>query len=180
MIDLLILLGDKDQLASVEAGAVLGDICYFINAGYSPEKAQLLAELTGYSSLQKAQHASGGMADNLCLLQKSYRFDQHSGIGRLAEAVNSGNASSKQLLKLCSDFNDLSYFANNESGFSELDKPGAVFYNPGGRKAFTEALKRHIEPKVKVVELDMHINDPEFPEQAVTILDDMMKGKFKA
>ena len=118
----LILLGDKDQLASVEAGAVLGDICYFIESGYSREKAQLLADLTGFSSLIKVQHAPVGMADNLCLLRKSYRFDQYSGIGYLAKAVNSGKASSKQILALCSDYNDLSYFANNELGFSELDK----------------------------------------------------------
>ncbi len=65
-------------------------------------------------------------------------------------------------------------------GFSEWDRPGNMFYNPEGRKAFAEALKRHIEPKVKVIELDMHINDPEFSEQAVVLLDDMMKGKFQS
>ncbi len=65
-------------------------------------------------------------------------------------------------------------------GFSEWDRPGNIFYNPGGRKAFAEALKKHIEPKVKVIELDMHINDPEFSEQAVALLDDMMKCKFQS
>ena len=63
-------------------------------------------------------------------------------------------------------------------GFSEWDRPGALFYFPEGRQAFTEALKAHIEPKVKVIELDCHINDPEFAERAVALLDDMMKGKF--
>ncbi len=63
-------------------------------------------------------------------------------------------------------------------GFSEFDKLGGLFYNPKGRKAFAEALKKHIAPKISVIELDVHINDPEFAEQAVAILDDMMKGKF--
>ena len=126
----LILLGDKDQLASVEAGAVLGDICAFIESGYSKEKAQLLADLTGFSSLLKGRHTASAMADNLCLLRKSYRFDQDSGIGYLAKAVNSGRASSRQILKLCSDYNDLSYFANNELGFSELDKLILSGYTP--------------------------------------------------
>ncbi len=63
-------------------------------------------------------------------------------------------------------------------GFDEFDRPGSAFHDPEGRRAFISALKRHIEPRVKVVELDMHINDPEFSEQAVAILDDMMKGKF--
>ena len=126
----LILLGDKDQLASVEAGAVLGDICSFIESGYSREKAQLLADVTGFSSLIKEQHAPAGMADNLCLLRKSYRFDQYSGIGYLARMINAGKAGSKQILKLCSDYKDLSYFANNEQGFCELDKLILEGYQP--------------------------------------------------
>ncbi len=44
----LILLGDKDQLASVEAGAVLGDICSFIEQGISPAQAEWLSRQTGY------------------------------------------------------------------------------------------------------------------------------------
>ncbi len=65
-------------------------------------------------------------------------------------------------------------------GFFEWDKPGGFFHDPRGRKAFTALLKEHIEPKIKVIELDMHINDPEFSERAVAILDDMMKGQSKA
>jgi uncharacterized protein (UPF0261 family) len=64
-------------------------------------------------------------------------------------------------------------------GFVEADRPGGIFYDPEGRSAFITALKSHIKPGVKVVELDAHINDPEFSREAVTILDDMMKGKFK-
>ncbi len=126
----LILLGDKDQLASVEAGAVLGDICYFIESGYSKEKAQQLADLTGFSSLVKQQHAVSSMADNLCLLRKSYRFDQYSGIGYLAKAVNSGKASSKQVLQLCHDFDDLNCFSHNEQNLTELDKLILAGYAP--------------------------------------------------
>lgn len=35
----LILLGDRDQLSSVEAGSVLGDICAAANVGYSMNNA---------------------------------------------------------------------------------------------------------------------------------------------
>jgi uncharacterized protein (UPF0261 family) len=65
-------------------------------------------------------------------------------------------------------------------GFDEADRPGGIFYDPEGRRAFITALKRHIRPGVKVVELDAHINDPQFAREAVTILDDMMKGRFKS
>ena len=60
-------------------------------------------------------------------------------------------------------------------GFSELDKPGAEFYDPEGREAFIEAFKRNVGSNVQVVEFDLHINDPPFAEEAVTILGDMMK-----
>lgn len=46
----VIFLGDRDQLASVEAGAVLGDICRCAEYGYSPQRARELAQLTGRSS----------------------------------------------------------------------------------------------------------------------------------
>ncbi|MFQ3175934.1 MAG: exodeoxyribonuclease V alpha subunit [Psychromonas sp.] len=116
----LILLGDKDQLASVEAGAVLGDICHFIESGYSTNKAQLLADLTGYTSLTNVAPRLPNMADNLCLLRKSYRFDQYSGIGYLAKAINSGRANSKQVMALCHHYDDLQHYPNTDPGKKEL------------------------------------------------------------
>jgi exodeoxyribonuclease V alpha subunit len=86
----LILLGDKDQLASVEAGAVLGDICSFIEQGISPAQADWLSRQTGYRL--QGTPAGAPVRDSLCLLSKSWRFDQHSGIGQLARACNSGDA----------------------------------------------------------------------------------------
>ncbi|MFA0569638.1 exodeoxyribonuclease V subunit alpha [Vibrio gallaecicus] len=90
----LILLGDKDQLASVEAGAILGDICSFTESGYSSSQGALISSLTGFEALNKAsklaKHPS--IADSLCMLQKSYRFDARSGIGQLAKAINMGSS----------------------------------------------------------------------------------------
>jgi exodeoxyribonuclease V alpha subunit len=68
-----ILLGDKDQLASVEAGAILGDIC-------TPPEG------VGNSEL------SGGIGHCIVNLTHSYRFDSTSGIGCLARAINRGDA----------------------------------------------------------------------------------------
>ncbi|MFC3394584.1 exodeoxyribonuclease V subunit alpha [Brenneria rubrifaciens] len=86
----LILLGDRDQLASVEAGAVLGDICRFAEAGYSQSRAQQLQRLTG-CQLDAGPASQVTVGDTICLLRRSYRFDQHSGIGQLALAVNNGD-----------------------------------------------------------------------------------------
>ncbi|CAM3892124.1 exonuclease V subunit alpha [Xenorhabdus thuongxuanensis] len=91
----VIFLGDKDQLASVEAGAVLGDICRFAEQGYSTQRAEQLERLTGcqltsYSTLHSDKNASA-VRDCLCLLRKSYRFNSASGIGQLASVVNQGD-----------------------------------------------------------------------------------------
>lgn len=87
----IIFLGDRDQLASVEAGAVLGDICAWVNGGYTPARAAELSRLTGATVPAGEASGAGALRDSLCLLQKSYRFGSHSGIGQLASAVNCGD-----------------------------------------------------------------------------------------
>ncbi|WP_323749997.1 exodeoxyribonuclease V subunit alpha [Marinobacter sp.] len=86
----LILLGDKDQLASVDAGAVLGELCQRANEGhYTPETAAWLAAITGTRIPESLIDASGQALDQaVAMLRKSYRFDEDSGIRALAEAVN--------------------------------------------------------------------------------------------
>lgn len=92
----LILLGDKDQLASVEAGAVLGDICRFVAQGISQPQAECLQQRTGYDLQPYVQAAGHPLRDRLCLLRKSWRFAADSGIGKLAEAVNNGDEKTAQ------------------------------------------------------------------------------------
>lgn len=87
----VIFLGDRDQLASVEAGAVLGDICRFAEQGYSAARAEQLTRLTGCLLQGQSAQAEAAVRDSLCLLRKSYRFDADSGIGQLAFAVNAGD-----------------------------------------------------------------------------------------
>ena len=83
----LILLGDRDQLASVEAGAVLGDICQDCE-GAGAEFTQRLKQLSG-ESLEPGR-GDGRLRDQVVLLRHSYRFGSDSAIGRLASAVNQG------------------------------------------------------------------------------------------
>ncbi|MBJ9231964.1 exodeoxyribonuclease V subunit alpha [Citrobacter koseri] len=87
----VIFLGDRDQLASVEAGAVLGDICAWVNAGFTAGRAQQLSRLTGSPIPAGAGTEAASLRDSLCLLQKSYRFGHDSGIGQLAAAINRGD-----------------------------------------------------------------------------------------
>ncbi|EAQ0533068.1 exodeoxyribonuclease V subunit alpha [Salmonella enterica subsp. diarizonae] len=104
----VIFLGDRDQLASVEAGAVLGDICAYVNAGFTAERARQLSRLTGCAIPAGAGTQAASLRDSLCLLQKSYRFGSDSGIGKLAVAINCGDRSAIQ--------------AVFQQGFSDIEK----------------------------------------------------------
>jgi exodeoxyribonuclease V alpha subunit len=90
----LILLGDRDQLASVEAGALLGDIC---NAGGTPRgwsssaRADL-ADLLGAEPDDGLSKGPAGIQDHIVHLRHSRRFGPDSGIGALARAINDGDA----------------------------------------------------------------------------------------
>ncbi|MGO3208002.1 MAG: exodeoxyribonuclease V subunit alpha [Halomonadaceae bacterium] len=86
----LVLLGDKDQLASVEAGAVLGDLCRRANAAhYTPATAQWLAELTDHPLPDELIDQEGQPLDQaITMLRVSHRFTETSGIGQLAQAIN--------------------------------------------------------------------------------------------
>lgn len=86
----LILLGDQAQLASVEAGAVLGELAQFVNQPYSHEQATYLQATTSYEV--EAADCSNPIRDCLCHLTESRRFDKDSGIGKLAEFIQKGKA----------------------------------------------------------------------------------------
>ncbi|MGM0982730.1 MAG: exodeoxyribonuclease V subunit alpha [Pseudomonadota bacterium] len=86
----LVLLGDKDQLASVEAGSVLGDLCARAEGGhYTPDTADWLTRATGQALPTEMLDANGAPLDQaIAMLRHSHRFDAESGIGQLAGAVN--------------------------------------------------------------------------------------------
>ncbi len=75
----LVLLGDKDQLASVEAGSILGDICAAVLGG--------------------AGAKNNPLARSVVRLTESFRFSPHEGIGALASAIHAGKAD--EAVSLC-------------------------------------------------------------------------------
>jgi exodeoxyribonuclease V alpha subunit len=88
----ILLLGDRDQLASVEAGNVLGDITGHGQAiAYPPQQAQWLSRVTESepSAIPSADQAPA-VANTIALLRTSYRFSDDSGIGALARQINAG------------------------------------------------------------------------------------------
>ncbi|MFK5969887.1 MAG: exodeoxyribonuclease V subunit alpha [Candidatus Marithrix sp.] len=90
----LILLGDKDQLASVEAGTVLGDIC---------EAGLIQANIINNSQLTVHNSKLDNINSSIILLDKSYRFSEQSGIWKLSQAVKQGDGETAlQVLKSAS------------------------------------------------------------------------------
>ena len=87
----LILLGDKDQLASVEAGSVMGDLCG--GAEHAAYDASTLSWIENYAGETLPLNDNPGSAINqqTAMLRYSHRFGEHSGIGQLARAVNTGD-----------------------------------------------------------------------------------------
>ncbi|MCX5855819.1 MAG: exodeoxyribonuclease V subunit alpha [Deltaproteobacteria bacterium] len=88
----LILLGDKDQLASVEAGSVLGDICDTGNVHrFSQAFIDVCRRVTGENF---TENHSGPTSESIsdCIVQftRSYRFHETSGIHAVSRAVNAG------------------------------------------------------------------------------------------
>lgn len=92
----LILLGDRHQLASVQPGSVLGDICRSKTmADFSQEFNELISGLTGCTIVPQpppvTKKTSPAQCDSFVELTKSYRFTPESGIARLSMAVKLGD-----------------------------------------------------------------------------------------
>ncbi|SDD47921.1 exodeoxyribonuclease V subunit alpha [Paraburkholderia lycopersici] len=90
----LILLGDKDQLASVEAGAVLGELCDRAREGHYTQATRAWLETATGERIDPAMLDAHGLPldQAIAMLRESHRFASESGIGALAELVNAGDA----------------------------------------------------------------------------------------
>lgn len=126
----LILLGDKDQLASVEAGAVLGALCQCAEQGhYTPSVRDWLQQTTGLSIPADMVDSEGTPLDQaVTMLRESHRFSASSGIGQLARAVNAGEGAAA-LAILENPPRDLAYLSISDKGdaaFEALVLEGGV------------------------------------------------------
>ncbi|QIW15489.1 exodeoxyribonuclease V subunit alpha [Pasteurellaceae bacterium RH1A] len=102
----LVMLGDKDQLASVEAGAIMGELGQLLTYEYSQAHCDYLNQTTG-SNLSPSYQGLPPICDCLSHLRKSYRFDEHSGIGKLADLINQQQAAKSWQVFANQNFADL-------------------------------------------------------------------------
>ena len=94
----IILLGDPDQLASVDTGYVLGDVCRAADdcgASHGAELARWFERLSGAKlepHPERSEGPSSSLRDAVVRLHRSYRFERQPGIGALATAVRAGDS----------------------------------------------------------------------------------------
>jgi exodeoxyribonuclease V alpha subunit len=93
----LVLLGDRDQLASVEAGAVLADLC-----GDAPGDAR-----------------GAGLAGCVVELTHGHRYASGSGIDRLARAIRAGDAQAALAVLADERHDDVSLCAGSGRGLGD-------------------------------------------------------------
>ena len=98
----VILLGDKDQLVSVEPGQVFSDLCSVLNNkdSISKEKLKKLSLITGYTedSLLQSDGTGHNISENVSMLVESHRFKSSSLLGKLARAVNEAGYENENLI----------------------------------------------------------------------------------
>ncbi|PMS32191.1 DNA helicase/exodeoxyribonuclease V alpha subunit [Trinickia symbiotica] len=130
----LILLGDKDQLASVEAGAVLGELCGRAAKGhYTSETIDWLQAATGERIDDSMRDDHGTTLDQaIAMLRESHRFSSDSGIGELALCINEGDAAGvmRVLSERRADVALLSCSATEDASFRSLVVDGRGAADP--------------------------------------------------
>ena len=122
----IVLIGDKDQLHSVESGMVLGDICGARScAELSRARCQLLAEV-GINNLPAFSMPGGRIADHIIYLEKSHRVQDDGGISALAAAVNNGNVEAAFQKMLAPEQPNLSLLPHDATRLDTLLREHAV------------------------------------------------------
>ena len=126
----IVLLGDKDQLASVEAGSVFGDLCKSVidenkNKNILTENdVKYLKEIMGnYDFSNYIAQRSNILTGSVIQLEKNYRFSKDSDIGQLALNVIEGNTNQEFLNKVFNnEFQKVKFFETKEKEKDYLKK----------------------------------------------------------
>jgi exodeoxyribonuclease V alpha subunit len=123
----VILVGDKDQLASVEAGSAFRDICTpGLEPGISVSVAEAFAKCTG-EKLESTSASEAPIHSVVVELRRNYRFTPGTGIAELSSAVNQGDA---------------------EGAIAVLKSGGRIRWRPSPSvKSFERELRSHVLPR---------------------------------
>lgn len=156
----LILLGDKDQLSSVEAGAVLGDLCHRADEGhYDTATANWLQAITGDDIQAFTRSDAQPLDQQVAMLRHSHRFDDNSGIGRLARAVNAGDTHTANTL-LTTPSTDLAWMASaSHAQLADMAIDGNQAHLAGHADASSPCGYRHYLELLQRQRPELHADD---------------------
>ena len=110
----LILLGDPDQLPSVDAGFVFGDLCRMDEGEAVSGRFAALLHAFGLTHLPPVDHTADPMRDAVVTLRKGYRFGPESGIGHLAYALRDGESEKVADILTSGGYDDLAIVPRDE------------------------------------------------------------------
>jgi uncharacterized protein (UPF0261 family) len=65
-------------------------------------------------------------------------------------------------------------------GFSHADAEGRPLYDPVTGRLFIDTLKKHLDDRIDIAEVDCHINESEFANQAALMMDRLVKESEKS
>jgi exodeoxyribonuclease V alpha subunit len=202
----LILAGDMDQLASVEAGSVLGDICDRGDSHpFSHATCRRIEETAGQRPACGDEEApEGGMQDCIVVLRESFRFDSGSAIARLGRAVKDGRWDDCERLLLDPEQSSVEWYAattverelrerivGGYRGFLELGNPHralsafrdfqilcALKIGPFGAAAINRLSERALHDS-GILQMDRRRDDPWYPGRPVLVTrNDSQLGLF--
>jgi len=84
-------------------------------------------------------------------------LEERATVGRvMAEKLNKATGPTRVLVPL--------------KGFCMYCHPGEPLHDPEGDRMLIETLKKHLRPQIPVLEVDVHINDPEFADTAAAAM----------
>lgn len=144
----LILVGDPYQLASVEAGAVLGDICAGADGNcFSSDLADKLTAFGAPVTACRNVERPDPVSDCVITLQKNYRFESGTDLGEMCRMIKTGHSQAAAAVA---------------SGYTD----GSIMWLPLPEPAgFAESLQEHI-----INEFDV-LTNAKSPGEALAILE---------
>jgi exodeoxyribonuclease V alpha subunit len=140
-----VLLGDHNQLASVEAGSVLADVVAASGAlegAHGPAFAAAYATLSGVHLPTDVNAVP--LRDVVVRLVQSHRFDDTKGIGALARAIRDGDADGAVAVLQDPDesIGRGPESAQQDSWMESLTEPAQLLFDASSPDAALEALSR--------------------------------------
>lgn len=110
-----------------------------------------------------------------CPLPEKYADRPYHAHNRLIGSINTTlderRAIAREIASKLSRATGPTAFLLPQRGIHAWDRPGQPFHDPEGHASYVEEFRRHIRPPVELYDLDLHINDDAFVDEALRVFD---------